>query len=90
MRDCILFRPYDCRPSGVRVLPGPLVHDTCQPKLQEIGSAPDSLAAALGTSGQPVRATLASVEGHRGLALIATNGVYFAAAVWLAVGSQTM
>lgn len=56
-----------------------LVHDTCQPKRRDLGSAPERLAAVLGT-GEPVRATLAAVDGQRGIALVATSGVYFAAA----------
>jgi hypothetical protein len=56
-----------------------LVHDTCQPKRREIGSAPERLADLLG-GGEPVRATLAAVGGQQGIALVATSGVYFAAA----------
>lgn len=57
-----------------------LVHDTCQPKRRQIGSATDSLAEALGHDAEPVRATLAAVGGQQGIALVATSGVYFAAA----------
>jgi hypothetical protein len=57
-----------------------LVHYTAHPRRWEIGGAPERLAETVGTSVDPIRATLATAQGLRGIALVTTSGLYFAPA----------